>query len=391
MMLRQILNHGFQLTSYLKPICQNNRSFHTSPALCYQTIKRRKRYPFFWLQDKYRAYYDENLTPENEQFFQEFLKNKYSGKSPLKTEPWNVNQKYQQGFSRTGLIGIKLGQFPMWTKQGHRLLTTCVKVSDNHVVKYHSPEEYARIGRPVDRKRYAGKGCIIVGADSRDPRQFSAEYNGLFEEGCVMPKKKLTRFFISHESRIEPGTPLMASHFRPGMYVDIYGKSKEWGLQGVRFRFKLKLGPKTHGCTKAHNRIGSIGRGRKECGPKKGRRMQGHHGGERVVMPGLKVWRIDTKYNLIYLHGPAIPGEHGAYINIMDSRMPQKTLMDLNPPPFPTTTMDEHNALPEELYDNDIHKSSDPSIILEISEEERKAAALLAKTRVTAKTAQKVR
>lgn len=370
------------------------RSLFTSPNLLSPTVKRRKRYPFYWLQDKYHAYYDENLTAENEQFFQEFLKRKYkleTGVSPLKSEPWNINETYTKDTIRTGLIAKKLGHFPMWTKSGRRLLNTCLQVSDNHVIKYHSPDEYSRIGRPVDRKRYAGLGCMVVGSDSRDPRLFTAEYNGLFNESGVMPKNKLTRFFITHNARIEPGTPLLASHFRPGMYVDVYGKSREWGRQGVRRRYKLKLGRKTHGATKNHNRIGSIGRGRKWCGPLKGRRMPGHLGGERKIIPGLKIWKVDTKYNLIYVHGPGIPGDTGAYVNVMDSRLFNKQPTVENPPPFPTASMEEHKKLDVELYDEQIHRPSDPSIIFEVTEEEKKAAALAARKFGKAKTAQKIR
>lgn len=370
------------------------RSLFTSPTLLYKTKKRRKRYPFFWLQDKYRAYYDENLTPENEQFYERFLKDKYSlgsTKTPLKTEPWDVNETFREGIQRTGLLGKKLGVIPMWDNKGKRILTTCLMVSDNHVIKYHSPQEYSKIGRPVDRKRYTGLGCIVIGSDSRDPRTFTAEYNGLFNESGVMPKKKLTRYFISHEARIEPGTPLLASHFRPGMFVDIYGKSKDQGLKSLKVKYKMKLGRKTHGVTKAHNRIGSIGRGRKNCGPLKGRRMPGHHGGERKIIPGLRVWRVNTKYNLIYVQGPGIPGETGCYVNIMDSRMPKKTLNEQSPPPFPTVSVEENNKLDVELFDTKIHKPSDPSIIFEITEEEKRAAALAARREGKAKTAQKVR
>jgi large subunit ribosomal protein L3 len=371
------------------------RSFFTSPALSTKTRKRRKAYPFFWLQDKYKAYYNENLTKANEEFFQSFLKEKYSladGSSPLRKEPWKTDEEFTETTQRIGVIARKLGTFPQWLNSGKRILTTCLMVSDNHVIKYHSPEEYAEIGRPLDRKRYAGLGCAIVGADSTDPRQFTSEYNGLFNESGVMPKKKLSRFFITHNARIEPGTPLLATHFRPGMFVDIYGKTRWHGQVSLRKRYKLKLGGKTHGVTKAHNRIGSIGRGRKWCGPLKGRRMPGTMGNERRIVPGLKVWRINTKYNLIYVSGPAVPGDTGAYVNIMDSRMPKKTLNELKlTPPFPTTTLEEHRKLDEELFDKDIHKPHEPSIVFEISEEEKKAAALAARKFGKAKTAQKLR
>lgn len=372
----------------------NTRSLSTSPILHYKTHKRRKRYPFFWLQDQHRKYFDENLTSQNEEFFQQFLKEKYpldKVASPLKVEPWNNTETFTEGTQRAGLLGKKLGSFPMWTKQGHRILTTCLLVSDNHVVNYHSPEEYAKIARPVDKDRYAGLGCVVVGSDSEDPRKFTAEYNGLFNVSGVMPKRKLTRFFVTHNSRIEPGTPLLASHFRPGMYVDVYGKTREFGLAGVRQRFKLKLGRDSHGVTKAHNRIGSIGRGRKWAGPLKGAKMPGHHGGERRIVPGLRVWRVHTKYNLLYVQGPAVPGAPGSYVNIMDSRMAKKTLTLDNPPPFPTVTMEDNQKLDEELFDDTIHKPSEPSIVFEITEEEKRAAAMAARKFGKAKTAQKYR
>lgn len=382
----------------LRPALTNHdaaRTIFTSPVLLAKTRKRLKRYPFFWLQDKYRAFYDENLTPANEEFFQQFLKQKYTlqnGTSPLKKEPWSLDEHFDEGTARVGLIARKLGTFPQWTDKGKRLLTTCLQVADNHVIKYHSPQEYSRIGRPMDKKRYSGLGCIIVGADSADPRRFTAEYNGLFTESGIMPKKKLTRFFITHNARIEPGTPLLASHFKPDMFVDIYGKSINHGLVSLRFRYKMKLGGRAANITKAHNRIGSIGRGRRMAGPLKGKRMPGPKGHERRIVPGLKVWRINTKYNLIYVHGPAVPGKNGAYVNIMDSRMPKKTLKELNiTPPFPTITEAENSKLDEEMFAVGLHKPTDPSIVFEITEEERKAAALAAKRFGKAKTAQKVR
>ena len=378
-----------------KIVSSSIRPFFTSQILLTKTRKRRKRYPFFWLQDKHHAYYDENLTPENEEFFQHFLKEKYSlnnGASPLKNEPWGTNEEYNaETTARTGVLARKLGTYPHWTITGKRVQTTVLMVSDNHVIKYHSPEEFQELARPVDRNRYQGLGCMVVGSDSRDPRQFTAEYNGLFKESGVMTKKKLTRFLVTHDSRLEPGTPLLASHFRPGMFVDVYGKSVDHGLVSLRMRYKLKLGKKTMGTTKAHNRIGSIGRGRKWCGPLKGRRMPGHFGHERVIMPGLKVWRINTKYNLIFLQGPGVPGELGAYVNLMDSRMPKKTLKELNiTPPFPTATLEENSKLDEELFDVQLHKPTDPSIVFEITEEEKRAAAR-AERAGKAKTAQKIR
>lgn len=315
--------------------------------------------------------------------------------SPLKNEPWNSSEEFTSETARCGLIAKKMGVAPMWTKDGRRIMATCLMVSDNHVIKYHSPEEYAKICRPVTREKFAGMGCIVVGSESTDPRVFTSEYNGLFAESGVMPKKKLTRFFITHNARIEPGTPLLASHFRPGMHVDIYGKSRWLDWVSLRRRFQLKLGRETHGATKNHNRIGSIGRGRKHAGPLKGKKMPGTKGNERVIMAGLKVLRVNTKYNLIYIQSRGVPGEMGNYINVMDSRIyPKKPTVESSPP-FPTVSLEEHSKLPEDMYDSTLHRPSDPSIIFEITEEEKKAAAAAAKRlqfgSKLGKTAQKIR
>lgn len=40
-----------------------------------------------------------------------------------------------------------------------------------------------------------------------------------------MPKKLLARFHVSPEAALQPGTPLFATHFKVGQYVDIRGKT----------------------------------------------------------------------------------------------------------------------------------------------------------------------
>jgi hypothetical protein len=40
-----------------------------------------------------------------------------------------------------------------------------------------------------------------------------------------MPKKKLAKFPVTQNSIIQPGTRLRASHFEPGAYLDIRGRT----------------------------------------------------------------------------------------------------------------------------------------------------------------------
>lgn len=143
--------------------------------------------------------------------------------SLLKTETLPAVE-WQAGFRRTGLIARKLGHFPLWLKSGKRIDTTVLQVADNHVVKYIPPEDY----NPTQKKHlqnFKGKGCLMIGSEAIDPNILTANYAGLFKGTGVMPKKNLSRFIISPEAAILPGTQLHAAHYRVGDFVDVRGKT----------------------------------------------------------------------------------------------------------------------------------------------------------------------
>jgi len=193
---------------------------------------------------------------------------------------------------------------------------------------------------------------------------------------------------VTPNARLTPGTPLLASHFRVGDYVDVWGKTIDHGFQGVVKRWNFKGQDRYRGVTKAHNRPGTIGRGRKVMGPWKGHPMAGHMGSERRTMGGLKIWRINTKHNVIWVNGPAVPGPNHSWVYIYDTNVPDKKHSDENPPPFPTYyAEDSKEALPEDIYDKELHAFDEPTIIFEETEAERKAALAAAKATKKAKIA----
>ncbi|EEC17261.1 39S ribosomal protein L3, mitochondrial [Ixodes scapularis] len=323
------------------------------------TPKRRKTYPFHWWAPRKRKHFGEDhLLKENIEFLKEVAQKMYlqPGESPLRNEPWEKGV-WTPDSVRTGVIARKIGIYPMWTTSGKRILTTLLQVLDNHVIRYIPSEEYASSRFGFKAK---GRGCLVVGAGSADPMLFKAPYLRLFQESGVMPKRKLTRFLITDDAAIQPGTPLSAGHFRAGDYVNVYGKTRGHGFQGVMKRWKMKGGPKSHGTTKAHRRLGAIG------GPRgiilKGKRMPGHMGQERRLLVGLKIWRINTKLNVLFVQGPAVPGATLSYVNIYDSRHGKKKHTEDNPPPFPTYYPDPENPLPEEMYDKELHQFEAPSV-----------------------------
>uniref|UniRef100_A0A0P4WFZ9 Large ribosomal subunit protein uL3m n=1 Tax=Scylla olivacea TaxID=85551 RepID=A0A0P4WFZ9_SCYOL len=317
-------------------------------------VKRRHTVPPFWLPKTTRTMYPEHMTPENEVFLKDVIEEKYS--SPLKTECWERGT-WAKNSMRCGLIGRKIGIYPMWTKDGTRLLTTLLQVSDNQVIKYIKPEDIVQ-GK---RKRYRELGALVIGADHIDPRIVTKEYYSVFSEAGVMPKKKMSKFLITPNAKLSPGTPLYASHFQPGHYVDIAGITIDRGFQGVMKRWGFKGMPASHGVTKSHRRGGNIGSGGDKARVLLGTKMPGHMGRERRILRGLKVWRINTQHNVIWVHGPAVPGGVGSYVYIYDSVLPDHRHTQENHPPFPTCFQDEEEV-EEELYDKELHTFREPSV-----------------------------
>ena len=192
---------------------------------------------------------------------------------------------------------------------------------DNHVINCFDVEETKNKTIYQNRWFTHDYATITVGAQSGDITRYTRAYAGLFAKAGVQPKQKISKFVITEDAMLPPGTPLYAQHFMIGQCCDLFGVSIDHGFEGVVKRWGFKGdGPKHQGATKFHRRPGSIGQSRKAGGPMKGRKMAGHMGCERVMMRSLVVMRINTKYNLIFLRGQSIPGNIGSWCYLFDAK-----------------------------------------------------------------------
>lgn len=383
------LNHNLKsaLTNCNWLITRKNTIFET-PFLfgCTEVVNIRQkkvwikpprvRYPLWFLQ-KERAEYDEKLTRDNQAFVEEVVHKEYGSKvekgglvtydTPLKTVPLQ-SREMTVASRRTGLIGKILGQYPLWWKNGEKVRTTLVQIADNHVIKYIPHEEYN-----PPRKHWKGQnkrqiGCLLVGAESADPSKFTKEYCGLFKNSGVPPKKRLSRFLISPDAALPPGTPLYATHYRPREFLDVRGSTVNHGWQGVMKKWGFKGMPATHGVTKSHRRGGCIAGGAGKARVYPGKKMPGNMGNRWRIAKGVEILRINTKNNVLWLKGTAIPGTVGSYVYLYDSMLPtkkrEKAKHGVPPSHFPTYIEDENSSpLPEDLYHPELHNLSDPSIV----------------------------
>lgn len=180
--------------------------------------------------------HDDFITIENQGFIKEVVHDKYGVPSIIKGVQTYKNSATQKPVEnaasqewtpltrRVGAIARKIGQYPLWKKDGTKIRTTLLQICDNHVIKYTPPGEFKPTLKPKHR-RLERFGCALVGAESTDPSLLTKEYCGLFSNSGVMPKRILGRFIISPEAALLPGTPISVNHFRVGDYVDVRGKT----------------------------------------------------------------------------------------------------------------------------------------------------------------------
>ncbi|XP_071957825.1 large ribosomal subunit protein uL3m-like [Antedon mediterranea] len=301
--------------------------------------------------------YENDITKENEELLKEWnIKKHQYDTSPLKEAPWEKG-KWVPKSKRTGLVGMKLGMMRLWNKEGEPLATTVVQVLENTVLKYESPEEYKYSSK---RGNYA---ALTVGSKNIPPDSRDRSYIELFKGTGVPVKDFLATFTISENAKLQPGTPLFASHFRPGMKIDVCGKTKAKGFQGVMKRWGFKGQPASHGATKTHRRIGGLGGGGSPSRVWPGKKMPGMMGDRWRWKYNLQILRINTKHNLLYIAG-TFPGFKYDFCKIKDSQITPLTTA----PPFPTFSPDLDESLDEDLYADQIFKFSDESIKYEEEE-----------------------
>ena len=171
--------------------------------------------------------------------------------------------------------------------------------------------------------------CVVTQVKTVESDGYSAIQLG-FED--VKPRRS-TRSQIAHDAKAgtaakrvhfefrcenddeageyEVGQALTVADLEGLLYVDVSGISKGKGFQGVMKRHHFRGLEASHGVQRAHRSPGSIGGGGINLGTgpkiKKGRRMAGHMGNERVTVRSLDVVSIDPERNLLIVKGP-VPG-----------------------------------------------------------------------------------
>ncbi len=197
-----------------------------------------------------------------------------------------------------GIVGRKSGMTRIFTEDGASIPVTVVEVSPNRVTQI----------KELDSDGYR---AIQVTAGSRKAAKVSKSEAGHFSKAGVEAGSGLWEFRLEEADEApEVGSELTVERFEVGQKVDVSGKSKGKGFQGVIKRYNFQMQDATHGNSLAHRAPGSIGQCQTPGRVFKGKKMSGHMGAANVTTQGLEVVRVDAERSLLLIKG-AVPGAPG--------------------------------------------------------------------------------
>lgn len=206
-----------------------------------------------------------------------------------------------------GLLGKKIGMTQIFAEDGKVVPVTVVKAGPCTVVQRKRAE--------ADGRRADGYEAVQLGlVEERPARKVGMPLEGHFEKAGVAPMKKLGEFAVEPDEEWKEGDQVKASIFEVDEYVDVVGKGKGKGFQGVMKRHGFSGGRATHG-SMFHRAPGSVGQASYPSRVFPGVRLPGRMGGKRVTVKNLQVVKVDEERNLLYLRG-SVPGPANSYVSI---------------------------------------------------------------------------
>ena len=168
-----------------------------------------------------------------------------------------------------------------------------------------------------------GYNAVQIGYADAQPRHSTFPLIGHCAAAGVGPMRHFGEIRLKGASDKALGETLDVTTFEGIQFVDVIGVSKGKGFAGVMKRHHFGGQPASHGTERKHRSPGSIcsrASNRGHTGkPKKGVRMGGHMGMDRVTIKNLPLVRIDKENNLLLIKG-AMPGANGGLLFVRQAK-----------------------------------------------------------------------
>jgi len=210
-----------------------------------------------------------------------------------------------------GLLGKKIGMTSVYDANGRLRPVTVIAAGDNALLRRLTMEN-------------DGYAAVQVGFDTQKESRMTKAALGGFSKAKSEPKKFVREFRLRADLQ-EGEINLAVNQFQAGDYVDVIGRSKGKGFQGVMKKHNFAGQGAAHG-SKTHRRNGAIGNRSTPGRIWKNMGMPGHLGDERVTVQNLQVLQVREADKVILVSG-AVPGANGSYVIVRPAiKHPEKIL-----------------------------------------------------------------
>ncbi|MSR52293.1 MAG: 50S ribosomal protein L3 [Gemmataceae bacterium] len=222
-----------------------------------------------------------------------------------------------------GLIGTKVGMTQVYDAQGQAAPVTVLQLGPCPVLQIRTADRdgYSAIqigfkDKPRKNATRAERGHVSNSLESKRRKKRQGEEIPV--KADVEPQRLIREFRLAGEESPAVGVKLTVEMFKDIKCVDVIGTTKGRGTAGVIKRWGFGGMPAAHGAKKVHREPGStssVASNRGSGRPKRGKKLPGRYGAERVTIRNLDVVQIDLENNLLLVRG-AVPGYNGAFVMV---------------------------------------------------------------------------
>ncbi|MDQ6912520.1 MAG: 50S ribosomal protein L3 [Verrucomicrobiota bacterium] len=213
-----------------------------------------------------------------------------------------------------GLLGQKIGMTSVYDANGKLRPVTVIAAGDNVLVSRINADN-------------AGYSAVKVGFGAQKESRVNGANLGEFKKAGVEPKRFVREFRLTNDAP-EGEVNLSIAQFKTGDFVDVIGRSKGKGFQGVIKKHNFHGQGAAHG-SKTHRRNGAVGNRSTPGRIWKNMGMPGHMGDERVTVQNLEVMQVREEEKVILISG-AVPGSNGSYVVVRPAIKHPETIKRLH-------------------------------------------------------------
>jgi len=206
------------------------------------------------------------------------------------------------------LMGKKIGMTRVYDEDERSIPVTAIQVGPCYVTQVRTQDK-------------DGYDAVQIAYGDMKARNQTIPMIGHDAKAGVAPKRAHREFRVDEgeAEAFELGKELTVAELEGILYVDVAGISKGKGFQGGMKRHNFRGQEASHGIERKHRSPGSIGGHANNAGMsgkiKKGKRMAGRMGNNRVTARSLDIVRIDPEQGLLLVKGP-VPGSNGGVLEI---------------------------------------------------------------------------